>query len=66
MQTFSKDVFEFREARILGGDEGVDLRSEERMCKPSLRMCLSLGMPGYLVVMRGWSWGLRRGCGNLL
>ena len=23
METFSKDVFEFREARILGGDEGA-------------------------------------------
>ena len=31
MQTFSKDVFEFREARILGGDEGVQLGSEERI-----------------------------------
>ena len=47
METFSKDVFEFREARILGGDEGVELGSEYRMWKPSLRMCLSLGRPGY-------------------
>ena len=31
MKTFSKDVFEFREARILGGDEGVELGSDERM-----------------------------------
>ena len=23
METFSEDVFEFREARILGGDEGA-------------------------------------------
>ena len=25
METFSEDVFEFREASILGGDEGVEL-----------------------------------------
>ena len=31
METFSKDVFEFRKARILGGDEGVELGSEYRM-----------------------------------
>ena len=47
METFSKNVFEFREARILGGDEGVELGSEYRMWKHSLRMCLSLGRPGY-------------------
>ena len=47
METFSEDVFQFREARILGGDEGVELGSEERMWKPSQRMCFSLGRPGY-------------------
>ena len=31
METFFEDAFEFREARILGGDEGVELGSEERM-----------------------------------
>ena len=43
METFSEDVFEFWEARILGGDEGVEFGSEERRWKTSLRMCLSFG-----------------------
>ena len=52
MENFSEDVFQFRKARILGGDEGVELGSEERMWKPSLRMCLSLETPQNYMVIR--------------
>ena len=46
METFTEDMFEFREARILGGDEGVELGSEYRMWKLSRRIHLSFRRPG--------------------